>query len=1255
MSSYDFKKYLLLATILILNTSYLLGQDHVRSNQTRFEVLSMKDGLPANSANAFVQDKEGYLWIGSFGGLSRYDGHEFKTYREDKSQLENSLVDNYVMSLSMDKAGYLWLGTMRKGIQRFDPHTETFTTYPTHLIDTYINDIIEDELGNIWVGTMDGLYRISSPNGTFEVDDVQFEQISATVYPDTLLRVLEKAAQTSSLKKDITQVTENQVIKKSFSVDQRTTLTLLCTGEYGGIDKGMVDYGWITNSKKETIWKMDYRNSYVATSQYKRGDHPANRRVIQTLSLDPGTYQLHYRSNGKHHYKDWDLSLIPEPFSRKNGILPSLPEFWGIQLFSFDQPQLAWVEQQLMQVRQSPFVSGSSINDLFIDKHQQLWIASSGGVDRLDTKVNPLSIDHFHANNQQALSFQSDFCSHIYEGKNGILWFSGHQLNVENHRYELILENFYPEKSNTDIAQVFYEPTINHDTRILEDSIGNLWMTAYFKGLYQLTPDFIGSDQYKAEIFPFVTPNARIHFIDKFNVMWIGVWKEGIYKLNPSASPYKFVPLPKEAKSHVTTFVEDNKGIIYIGTNNQGVYKWDKKQNSLTPITTALNINQEIISLEIDDQRRLWIGIGRRGIEVYDLANNRPLPNFPSNKSLISNSNFKAIQTDLYGNKWFSSDKGIFGYHPKTNEFVNYRELSDIIWDGASSILVDQENTELILLDNISGLHVVDLQLHQQDLKNPPIKTYFKDINFKAIGKDLHTGHLWVGLDNGLMLVNKNTKAPITNKHLEQFNSTAITNILSDKEGYIWLSTPTGIVKFSPTTGESHIVNAHNGIHLNEHDAGPSKSTSWGEIIVGGKDGFYHFQPNKVQKNRIPPEVQITRIATSASSYEKDSAELEVLNPTNLVTLRHYQNTFEVDYLGLHFDEAQEKQYTYRMVGLNDNWINVGNSRIARFNTLQPGNYTFQVKADNGNGVWNEEGASIAIQVLPPWWKTIWAYLAYLLVFLATVYWIYRTQINRIQLKLIEEQANSLKDLIVTRDRLFAIISHDLRKPALAFRGISKKVNFLIQNKEFEVLNQLGNEMEKSAFSLNALLDNLLNWALQQRDVLHLRPSRVHIAMVLEEVIDLLSRFATEKSIAVKVDIPTDTLAYIDPDAFSTVIRNLLDNAIKYTPPNGNITLQARTTGQEVIISIKDTGVGMSPDQLENLFKLEKGKSTEGTNQEKGTGLGLSLVRDLVKMSKGTLKVSSIPQVGSEFIISLPIIGEKKQLQSIASVSARKE
>ncbi len=238
----------------------------------------------------------------------------------------------------------------------------------------------------------------------------------------------------------------------------------------------------------------------------------------------------------------------------------------------------------------------------------------------------------------------------------------------------------------------------------------------------------------------------------------------------------------------------------------------------------------------------------------------------------------------------------------------------------------------------------------------------------------------------------------------------------------------------------------------------------------------------------------------------------------------------------------------------------------------------------------------------------------------------------------LKQEKEKYEELNITKDRIFAILGHDLRKPALAFRGVARKVNYLLKKNDFKSINLIGESIEKDAYALNQLIDNLLNWALTQKNAVPCNPMDVDMEDVLENVLLIFEKVASDKKIQIEINVPENLTAWVDRNALLTILRNLLDNAMKYSNEGGTVQLKARSDNGKIEISIKDDGVGMPEEKIKDLFVLKRGKSKKGTANEKGTGLGLHLVHELINMNKGDILVKSELNKGTEFIIILPML-----------------
>lgn len=281
----------------------------------------------------------------------------------------------------------------------------------------------------------------------------------------------------------------------------------------------------------------------------------------------------------------------------------------------------------------------------------------------------------------------------------------------------------------------------------------------------------------------------------------------------------------------------------------------------------------------------------------------------------------------------------------------------------------------------------------------------------------------------------------------------------------------------------------------------------------------------------------------------------------------------------------------------------------------------------------------IAEADMPLWYVS--SYLGVVLIIYIVAYVFSEAQLSALgrisdQNKLIRTQKDKLEASNNTKDRIFAILGHDLRKPAISFRGITKKVNFLLKKERYADLESLGEDIEENAVRLNNMIDNLLHWALTQRglgvDTIH--DFRLH--PITEEIIESFISVIENKNISIVNNIGLNHSAYADSHGVRTVLRNLIDNALKYTEAFGVINITAFVEKDFIKIDVSDTGGGIAVDKMEQLFTLYRAKSEKGTQGEKGTGLGLHLVFELVRLNNGRIEVESAIGIGTTFSVYLP-------------------
>ena len=274
-------------------------------------------------------------------------------------------------------------------------------------------------------------------------------------------------------------------------------------------------------------------------------------------------------------------------------------------------------------------------------------------------------------------------------------------------------------------------------------------------------------------------------------------------------------------------------------------------------------------------------------------------------------------------------------------------------------------------------------------------------------------------------------------------------------------------------------------------------------------------------------------------------------------------------------------------------------------------------------------------------WSAVFI-IALLLVLTVALLKIYRikdraVRIVRQRRRVIAAQRNKLEEVNKTKDRFFSIISHDIRGPISNFQGISKLINVLADSKDVDGLRQLGSMMESSAKEVSALLDNLLEWALTQEGKIPYYPGKVSLQDTCHTNLSIMLNMAMAKNIELKGNLKEEVLVMADKNSVSTIIRNLLSNAIKFTSENGQVDLDIYEEGNEGIIVVRDNGIGITKDKLEDLFSLKGVRSQWGTKGEKGIGLGLTLIHEFVELNKGKIDVESEEGKGTTFKVHLPL------------------
>jgi signal transduction histidine kinase len=408
----------------------------------------------------------------------------------------------------------------------------------------------------------------------------------------------------------------------------------------------------------------------------------------------------------------------------------------------------------------------------------------------------------------------------------------------------------------------------------------------------------------------------------------------------------------------------------------------------------------------------------------------------------------------------------------------------------------------------------------------------------------------------------------------------------------------------------------------------------------GGIEGVYRYDLNKDTKDYSQKFNCLIRKVTCG---QDSTLNISIDNEKNFAKLAYNFNSMKFEFAAPFFDNEERTLYSYKLEGFDKEWSEWSQQTQKEYTYLQEGEYKFMVKARNIYGV-ESETATFQIRILPPFYRSWWAYLTYCIALAFIIYGIVRLNMNRLQKEkqkleeivkqrtsTIEEQKEKLEIANATKDKFFSIIAHDLKSPFNSIMGFSDLLIDQIKEKDYEGIDKYARIIGQSSQRAMDLLMNLLEWSRSQTGRMKFNPENFDLVDLIVENKLLFDEIAAQKGITIKKVLPHDLVVFADKPMISTVLRNLISNAIKFTRQDGEIIISAEKRANEILVSVSDNGVGISTKRIDTLFRLDKSESTTGTAKEQGTGLGLILCKEFIEKHGGKIWVESEEGIGSTF------------------------
>ncbi|MGD2033685.1 MAG: two-component regulator propeller domain-containing protein, partial [Bacteroidales bacterium] len=878
-------------------------------------------------------------------------------------------------------------------------------------------------------------------------------------------------------------------------------------------------------------------------------------------------------------------------------------------------------------------VSTNYISCISSDKHNRIWFGTHYGLDLFDVETGRFI--HFKSDSKHAAKLKNNHVKRLCFDHDENLWVG----TYGNGLFKITEQNTGWQIQHYTAADSPGRLSSNDILSLICDNKGNLWIGTENGGLNYLS---VNSDNFRVN----KTEDGNLQGIssnsiwsvyqDTIGIIWIGTYNHGLNFIDENINKFEvYQRNPFESKTltnnNVTGFYEDNSENLWIATDGGGICNFNMHTRKFTNVLdNSLLSSNATMDVLYDSKHRIWVATWGGGIDLYDNSGKK-IKNFRLEAYNRPGSIF-CLMEDNSGNIWAGTARnGLLLYDPVHNTFNKVvdssgnTQLSDDAF--VITLFQDSENTiwvgvsfSLISIRNINGERVFKAYKHTtspQSLSSFDIATIFEDSK----------NNIWIGTDDGLNLLNKESGTFRVYRKEDGLPNNTINGILEDDNYCLWLSTHGGISKFDIEKETFKNYSIDDGLLSNSFNPRACIKAKRGELFFGNNNGFISFFPDRIKSNTYIPPVYFTDFKTfntPAVIGAEGSPLSKSIGETKQITLNHEQTSFIIEFVALNFTHPAKTRYAYMLEGFDKEWIYTDNEPYATYTNIDAGKYTFKVMGSNNEGIWNPDPIELEITVLPPLWKTTWAYLFYITC-IVLIFWgfiklliIRANQAEKLRLEQIHHERS--EELNRMKIRFFANISHEFRTPLSLILAPLKEI---ISQNSFE--NKIKSRLDiifRNANKLFGLVNELMDFTKSNEGRLKMKVQKVDLIQFIKEVYNMFIEEAGRHNIQYKFESLTNKLdAWIDKSKMEKIISNLLSNAFKFTQDNGHITLKIH---REIInghpyatISITDNGSGISPEYIDKIFDRFYQSPEEENDNITGTGIGLALVKSLVELHHG--------------------------------------
>ena len=890
-------------------------------------------------------------------------------------------------------------------------------------------------------------------------------------------------------------------------------------------------------------------------------------------------------------------------------------------------------------------LGNDNVSVVYVDKQGTVWVGTEGGLDKFNLSTSAFT--HYQNQPENPKSLSNNIVTALLEDQNGVLWVGTKEGGLN--RFD---------KSSGAFTRYLHDPQNPHSLgdnfvfAITEVDNGELWITHWdnTSGLeifdtktevfhhYQYDPNNPSSESYNqlANIYK-----------DRSGIIWVVHFNGILDKIDPASRKFTLYQNdPKNgnslAENSVFGVYQDKQGMMWISFASKGVDKFDRQTNTFTHYPDMPGgLAQSMLE---DNTGLVWMA-GNGGIFTFDKATGKYSEVYPlqckSGQTIIPDRNNANIL-------WVGTDTGLVKFDKTTKKGIKFRH------DPNNPDSIGNDTMFHLFMDKAGFIWIPTYGggLDKFDPRTEKVAAHYKNNpnDAKSLGSDTlnhvyedSAGRIWVGtVGSGLNKLNPDGAFTRYNEETG-FLTNWVGNIIEDNQGFLWLGTKIGLIKFDPKTETWRLYTQDDGLQSNEFQEYPNFKAPDGELWVFGGNGINSFYPDKLKDNPYKPPVYFTAL-TQGNEPLKDVKQ--VPERVKEITLNWQSNFFEFEVAALNFTKPEQNQYQYMLEGFDKDWYNAGTKRTGRYSNLPDGTYTLRVRGSNNDSVWSDQEATLKVNVVGPFWRTTWFMLLVVLAVVgsATGGALWRRQAREAQRRADEERRRDLERQVAERTaqleaankelEAFAYsVSHDLRAPLRHIDGFLE----LLQKRTAKTFDEKSQHymatITDSARHMGILIDDLLSFSRMGRS--EMVKSQVDLGELVHDVIRELRPEAEGRDVQWKISpLP---LVTGDRAMLRVVLVNLISNALKFTRSRKTAQIEVgyeEKNETETVIFVHDNGVGFDMNYFDKLFgvfqRLHRQEDFEGT------GIGLANVRRIINRHGGRAWADGQVDHGATFYFSLP-------------------